>query len=91
MAKLTCQCENSLSNSSFQNTIEGHIKVIYEYVYKDVWERDERGRLSVDMKDEKVLTISKWYNPEDGKTGNLFDELRQEIEDEIKRLKNENK
>lgn len=72
MAHLQCNCGNRLSNVGCPNCLEGELKGIYEYKERDVWECSECGRLAVDVKDEKGLTIVKWYLPEDGKPGELF-------------------
>ena len=72
MAKLGCLCGNSISNSLFPNTIEGNLRGTWEYKDRDVWECPECGRLAIDIKDEKGLTIVKWYKPENGEVGNLF-------------------
>ncbi len=73
MARMQCECGNSLSNNVFPNTMEGEIKGLYEYQHHDVWECLECGRLQIDVKNKEGLTISKSYIPEDGEIGNLFD------------------
>jgi hypothetical protein len=73
MAHIRCPCGNRLSNVCFPNTLEGQIKGIYEYKERDVWECADCGRLAIDIKDEVGLTEVKWYIPEDGIPGDLFD------------------
>jgi hypothetical protein len=73
MAQLRCICNERLSNSLFPNCLEGEIKGTYEYKDRSVWECPHCGRLAIDVKDDEDLTIIKWYVPEDGKVGNLFD------------------
>ena len=72
MARLQCLCGNHLSNVCCPNYLEGEIKGAYEYEHRNVWECIECGRLSIDIKDAEGLTIVKWYKPEDGTSGKLF-------------------
>lgn len=86
MAKLLCECGVCLSNSMVPNLMEGHLRGIYEYKDRDVWECKNCGRLAIDVLDEKGLTKVKWYKPEDEQVGNLFDigsgeELIQHLKD----------
>lgn len=73
MAKLGCLCGATLSNSLFPNEVEGDLTSSYGYKSRDVWECLECGRLAIDVLDDKGLTKVKWYNPDDGKVGNLFE------------------
>ena len=72
MAHLKCNCGERLSNVCCPNVLEGDLRGSYEYEDRNVWECPYCGRLAIDIKDEKGLTIVKWYKPEDGKVGNLF-------------------
>ncbi len=86
MASLRCNCGNGLSNIMCPNTLEGDIRGSYEYKDRSVWECPNCGRLAIDVKDDDGLTIVKWYVPEDGKVGNLFDVgTSKEFEDYLKR------
>lgn len=72
MARLGCPCGNSLSNVCCPNELEGDLRSTYGYEDRDVWECPECGRLAIDVQDENGLTVVKWYIPEDGKVGDLF-------------------
>lgn len=73
MARLDCVCGNLLSNVCFPNELEGNLRSTYGYKDRSVWECPECGRLAIDLKDMQGYTIVKWYDPEDGKVGNLFE------------------
>lgn len=73
MANLGCLCGNRLSNVCCPNELEGDLRSTYGYVDRRVWECPECGRLAIDVKDDQGLTIVKWYMPENGKAGNLFE------------------
>jgi len=73
MASLRCNCGNRLSNTVCPNTMEGDLRGCYEYKDRNVWECPKCGRLAIDVKDIDGLTIVKWYLPENGEVGNLFD------------------
>ncbi len=73
MARLGCLCGNTVSNVCCPNKTEGEIKGLYEYEYRNVWQCFECGNLAVDIKDNDGLTRVKWYVPDDGKSGDLFD------------------
>ena len=85
MGHLQCNCGIRLSNSTFPNTLEGDLTGSYEHNERSVWECPECGRLAIKIKDEDDLTIIKWYMPEDGKIGNLFNIGREE--DSVNHLK----
>jgi hypothetical protein len=72
MASIRCICGHSLSNTCCPNLLEGEIKGIYEYDSRSVWECIDCGRLAIDVKDSRGLTVVKWYKPEDEKPGELF-------------------
>lgn len=75
MAHCKCECGNILSNVGFPNTLEGEIRGIFEYKSKDVWECENCGRLliEVDEPTRKGCKKIKYYVPEDGLCGELFD------------------
>ncbi len=74
MAQLGCPCGNRLSNCLVPNTLEGSLKGSYEYKDRDVWECPDCGRLAIDIDDPDYpeCHIIKWYLPENGKCGDLF-------------------
>ncbi len=72
MAQLRCLCENHLSNVCCPNTMEGDLRSSYGYKDRSVWECSECGRLAIDIEDDDGLSIVKWYKPENGEVGNLF-------------------
>ena len=54
----------------FPNTMEGVIRGFYEHRKRAIWECHACGRVAIDSLDE---TECKFYFPEDGKVGNLFE------------------
>jgi hypothetical protein len=74
--------------------MEGHLRGVYEYKDRNVWECLNCGALAIDIIEEQGLTEVKWYLPENKEIGNLFDigtgeDLIQHLEKEWKFWKKE--